>query len=103
MSLRDIHKRPISEGGRPNTDLWPDVSEYSPAELYPAPGLKFASGEQAKLFSSRHPLTVQRYVVFLTAGLKSDCLCKAFPLDGTTWRRRRIFTTICGTMQLGRW
>ncbi|EPS99637.1 hypothetical protein FOMPIDRAFT_1163840 [Fomitopsis schrenkii] len=52
---------PIPDGGRPNTDLWPDLSEYSPSELYPAPGLKYPSGEQAFLFSSRHPKTVQRH------------------------------------------
>ena len=52
---------PVSDGGRPNMDLWPDVSDYTPSELYPAPGLKFANGEQAFLFSSRHPKTVQRH------------------------------------------
>ncbi|KAI0782164.1 hypothetical protein C8Q75DRAFT_532654 [Abortiporus biennis] len=52
---------PIPDGGRPNLDIWPDVSEYSPSELFPAPGLKLANGEQAFLFSSRHPRTVQRH------------------------------------------
>lgn len=52
---------PIPDGGKPNIDVWPDVSGYSPSELFPAPGLKFQSGEQAFLFSSRHPKTVQRY------------------------------------------
>ncbi|KAI0638931.1 hypothetical protein C8Q77DRAFT_17830 [Trametes polyzona] len=52
---------PIPDGGRPNTDLWPDVSEYTPSELFPAPGLKYADGTQAFLFSSRHPKTVQRH------------------------------------------
>ncbi|KZT18216.1 hypothetical protein NEOLEDRAFT_1246545 [Neolentinus lepideus HHB14362 ss-1] len=52
---------PIPDGGRPNTDLWPDISEYSPSELYPAPGLKHADGSQAFLFSSRNPKTVQRH------------------------------------------
>ncbi|KAF8878452.1 hypothetical protein BD779DRAFT_1628560, partial [Infundibulicybe gibba] len=52
---------PIPQGGRPNTDLWPDVSSYSPSELFPAPGLKYKSGDQAFLFSSRHPKTVQRH------------------------------------------
>lgn len=52
---------PIPDGGRPNTDLWPDVSDYSPSELYPAPGLKYSNDEQAFLFSSRHPKTVQRH------------------------------------------
>ena len=54
--------KPIPDGGRPNTDIWPDISEYSPSELYPAPGLKHANGEQVFLFSSRHAKTVQRYV-----------------------------------------
>ncbi|EGN94157.1 hypothetical protein SERLA73DRAFT_78077 [Serpula lacrymans var. lacrymans S7.3] len=53
--------KPLPDGGRPNTDLWPDLSEYSPSELYPAPGLKYANGDQAFLFSSRHPKTVQRH------------------------------------------
>lgn len=51
---------PIPDGGRPNLDLWPDVSSYSPSELFPAPGLKFENGEQPFLFSSRHPKTVHR-------------------------------------------
>ncbi|KAG6885506.1 hypothetical protein C0993_000756 [Termitomyces sp. T159_Od127] len=52
---------PIPDGGRVNIDLWPDVSSYSPSELFPAPGLKTASGEQVFLFSSRHPKTIQRH------------------------------------------
>lgn len=53
--------QPIPNGGRPNTDLWPDVSEYSPSELYPAPGLKNKDDEQMFLFSSRHSKTVRRH------------------------------------------
>ncbi|KAG6901998.1 hypothetical protein C0995_005798 [Termitomyces sp. Mi166 len=52
---------PIPDGGRVNIDLWPDVSSYSPSELFPAPGLKTTSGEQVFLFSSRHHKTVQRH------------------------------------------
>ncbi|KAJ3849756.1 hypothetical protein EV368DRAFT_75524 [Lentinula lateritia] len=52
---------PIPNGGRPTIDPWPDVSEYSPSELYPVPGVKSPSGEPASLFSSRHPKTVQRH------------------------------------------
>ena len=51
---------PIPDGGRTNTDVWPDVSSYSPSELFPAPGLKTAAGEQTFLFSSRNPKSVQR-------------------------------------------
>ncbi|KAG2091327.1 uncharacterized protein F5147DRAFT_657942 [Suillus discolor] len=53
--------KPISGGGRPNTDLWPDVSEYSPSELFPAPGLQNADGEPVFLFSSRNSKTVRRH------------------------------------------
>jgi hypothetical protein len=42
-------------------DVWPDVSSYSPSELFPVPELKSKTGEQAFLFSSRHPKTVQRH------------------------------------------
>lgn len=52
---------PLPDGGRPNTDLWPDVSEYSPSELFPVPGLKLANGDQAFVFSSRNAQTVQRH------------------------------------------
>ena len=61
--------KPLTEGGRPNFDLFPDVTEYSEEELYPVPGLAFPSsnhqynspGKPAKLFSSRNPKTVQRH------------------------------------------
>ncbi|KAI0063256.1 hypothetical protein BV25DRAFT_466337 [Artomyces pyxidatus] len=52
---------PVPDGGAPNFDPWPDLSEYSPSELYPAPGFKHLDGSQAYLFSSRHPKTVQRH------------------------------------------
>ncbi|KAL9716761.1 hypothetical protein Ac2012v2_001212 [Leucoagaricus gongylophorus] len=52
---------PLPAGGRPNTDLWPDVSSYSSSELYLAPGLKTKAGEQVFLFSSRNAKTVQRH------------------------------------------
>ncbi|KAG1800311.1 uncharacterized protein HD556DRAFT_1026340 [Suillus plorans] len=53
--------KPISGGGHPNTDLWPDVSEYSPSELFPAPDLQNADGEPVFLFSSRNSKTVRRH------------------------------------------
>jgi hypothetical protein len=54
---------PIPDGGRPNTDIWPDVSEYDPSELHEAPGLKTQSGEKCFLFSSRNQKTVDRSVL----------------------------------------
>ncbi|KAF8907673.1 hypothetical protein CPB84DRAFT_1822441 [Gymnopilus junonius] len=51
----------MPDGGRPNTDVWPDVSSYSPSELFPAPGLKTQSGDPVFLFSSRNAKTVQRH------------------------------------------
>jgi hypothetical protein len=41
-------------------DLWPDMSEFSPEEKYPAP-FRFGDGRQAYLFSSVNPLTVRRH------------------------------------------
>ncbi|EIN13295.1 hypothetical protein PUNSTDRAFT_128983 [Punctularia strigosozonata HHB-11173 SS5] len=52
---------PIPAGGRPNTDLWPDVSAYSPSELFPVPGLRMADGSEPLLFSSRNAQTVRRH------------------------------------------
>lgn len=52
---------PVPDGGRPNTDIWPDVSEYEPSELYEAPGLRTQSGEKCYLFSSRNKKTVDRH------------------------------------------
>ncbi|KAI3602335.1 xylosidase arabinosidase [Moniliophthora roreri] len=52
---------PIPHGGHPCIDLWPDTSECSQSELYPAPGLTYKNGQQAFLFSSRNPKTVQRH------------------------------------------
>ncbi|KAF9654233.1 hypothetical protein BDM02DRAFT_3085568 [Thelephora ganbajun] len=52
---------PVPDGGRPNTDIWPDVSEYDPSELYEAPGLRTQSGEKCYLFSSRNQKTVDRH------------------------------------------
>jgi hypothetical protein len=42
-------------------DMWPDLSEYSDAELYPAPGFTYPDGSPASLFSSAHPLAVNRH------------------------------------------
>lgn len=52
---------PIPDGGRPNIDIWPDVSAYSPSELFPVPGLTTKTGEPVFVFSSRNAKTVQRY------------------------------------------
>ncbi|KAJ3777953.1 hypothetical protein FB446DRAFT_61874 [Lentinula raphanica] len=46
---------------RPATDLWPEMSRYPPSEQYPVPGLRLQSGNQAFLFSSSNPRTVQRH------------------------------------------
>jgi hypothetical protein len=41
-------------------DVWPDLSEYTPAERFRSP-FAFADGTNAELFSSLHPLTVRRH------------------------------------------
>lgn len=42
-------------------EMWPDMSEATPEERYPAPGFTNPDGTPAELFSSAHPLTVQRH------------------------------------------
>ncbi|KAI3616130.1 xylosidase arabinosidase, partial [Moniliophthora roreri] len=47
---------------QPTTDLWPDVSQYPPSELFPVKTLMLKSGEpHPRLFSSRSPGTVHRH------------------------------------------
>jgi hypothetical protein len=38
--------------GRFTVDLWPDVSEYDPADLWDVPGLKMPDGSPARLYSA---------------------------------------------------
>lgn len=47
-------------GGNIKVDLWPDVSDYSPEELFPTE-LKLADGSAAMVFSSYKKATVQRH------------------------------------------
>ena len=42
-------------------EMWPDMSEYSATERYPAPGFTYPGGRQAELFSSDDPRTVLRH------------------------------------------
>lgn len=46
--------------GQVGIDYWPDTSELTPAEKFATP-LKHADGSTAFLFSSHHPLTVDRH------------------------------------------
>lgn len=79
--------KPIPDGGRPNTGLWPDVSEYSPSELFPAPDVK------KRRWRAHDSL--------LFATLK-DCEAP-FSLDGVTWRRWRVLATIRRPMRRRVW
>jgi hypothetical protein len=42
-------------------EMWPDMSEYSAEEQYPAEGFTCPDGKPATLFSSANPRTVQRH------------------------------------------
>jgi hypothetical protein len=46
--------------GNVTVDLWPDVSEYTPEELF-ATGFQLADGSPAKVFSSHTRTTVRRH------------------------------------------
>jgi hypothetical protein len=53
-------KRDTFAPGSVTVDLWPDVSEFEPDELYET-GFKNADGDAAKVFSSRNQKTVLRH------------------------------------------
>jgi hypothetical protein len=57
-------------------DLWPDLSELSPAERYSSP-FRFADGRPAELFSSVHPATVRRHFRWM----------KEYGIDGAMHQR----------------
>ena len=42
-------------------EMWPDMSDYTATERYPAPGFTYPGGGQAELFSSDDPRTVLRH------------------------------------------
>jgi hypothetical protein len=42
-------------------EMWPDTSELTDEEKYPAPGFTLPDGKPAHLFSSTHPKTVERH------------------------------------------
>jgi hypothetical protein len=51
-------------------DLWPDMTEYSAPERFPAPGFTNADGSTALLFSSDQPATVRRHFEWMrTCGI----------------------------------
>src|SRR5436853_987091 len=41
--------------------MWPDLSEHTDEEKYPAPGFTYPDGKPAALFSSANPKTVERH------------------------------------------
>src|SRR5260370_870306 len=46
--------------------MWPDLSEFSPEEKYPAPGFRHRDGQPAFLFSSADARTVERHFDWMT-------------------------------------
>ncbi|PQO26126.1 hypothetical protein C5Y96_22005 [Blastopirellula marina] len=41
--------------------MWPDLSEFTPSEMYAVPGIKYPNGRPAYLYSSVHQKTIQRH------------------------------------------
>jgi hypothetical protein len=46
-------------------DLWPDTSDFTPAERFAAPGFHYEDGSQACLFSSDSPTIVLRHLQWM--------------------------------------
>lgn len=51
----------------PAIEMWPDLSEFTAAEKFPAPGFRYPNDKPAELFSSAHPLTVERHFRWMQA------------------------------------
>lgn len=47
-------------------EMWPDMSEYSAAERYNAPGFTYPDGRKAELFSSDNEATVLRHFAWMS-------------------------------------
>jgi hypothetical protein len=61
-------------------EMWPDLSEFTEAEKYPAPGFTHADGSRASLFSSAHPVTVERHFRWM----------ERYGIDGVFVQRFRV-------------
>jgi len=56
------NKSPLTTApGNVHVEYWPDMSEFTKKERFPAPGYTYPDGTQAELFSSHNPLTVLRH------------------------------------------
>jgi len=58
-------------------EMWPDTSELTADEKYPAPGFTLPDGKPAHLFSSTHPKTVERHFQWM----------KEYGIDGVFLQR----------------
>ncbi len=58
-------------------EMWPDVSEYDPEELFPAPNVMLLDGSTGQLFSSRTLKTTERHFKWM----------KEHGIDGITLQR----------------
>ncbi len=48
-------------------EMWPEMSECTPEERFPAPGFTHPDGSPAALFSAEHPKTVQRHFEWMAS------------------------------------
>ena len=58
-------------------EMWPDTTELTDAEKYPATGFSLADDKPAHLFSSTHPKTVERHFAWM----------KEYGIDGVFLQR----------------
>jgi hypothetical protein len=67
-------------------EMWPDLSEYTAEEKYPAPGFTFPNSQQAQLFSSAKRRAVERHFAWMRQYGIDGVLVQRFlvELDGPT-------------------
>jgi hypothetical protein len=57
----NINSGPLTTApGSIHVEYWPDMSEMTPEEKFPAPGYTYPDGKQAYLYSAHNPITVLR-------------------------------------------
>jgi len=82
-------------GGRFTVDMWPDVSEYEPADLHAVPGLKMPDGSPAKLYSAYRKGPVLLHFKWMRQyGIDGVFLSRFVGETANPMRRRHVNTVL---------
>ncbi len=88
-------------GGRFTIDLWPDVSEYDPADLAEVPGLKLPDGSPARLYSAFRKGPVLRHFRWMREYGIDGVFLSRFVGETADPRRARHVNTVLANVREG--